>query len=273
MPVEHDLIKKCPLFRDLTDAECELLAPLLTYDTFPKDYLIFKEREPGHAMYFIESGEVTFYTLDAAGNPKTFRTLNAGAFFGEISLLTDQTRSAYARADTEVFALRLPGEHLDAFLRAVPRIASSMMREMAVRLRTSGELLQHTLTPGIATEIEMSRTDAEKRVQSLVRGVGAIPFIIINALVFVGWILWNCVPKLRVDAPPFGYLALFVSTEALFVALLILAKQNRDEKDSDIRTDRILQNTSATEAEIQHLRNTVAGFASALYRNPSPPVK
>ncbi|EFC43344.1 predicted protein [Naegleria gruberi] len=59
---------------------------------------IVKKGEIGREMYFILKGYVQVVTEDP--EPKVLATLDAGKFFGEISVIMDQTRMASVRAGT-----------------------------------------------------------------------------------------------------------------------------------------------------------------------------
>ena len=71
------------------------------------------------------------------------------------------------------------------------------------------------------------------------------------------WVAVNAVLSRAWDPGPFSDLGLAVTIEALLVAILVLIKQNRDEKDDNIRAGLILSNTQSTEREIQHLRSRI----------------
>src|SRR5512140_2141352 len=63
----------------------------------PKGTIIFRQGDPGHEMFVIAAGRVRL-TIGAAGHEKEVAVLGPGAFFGELSLLSDEPRSATAEA-------------------------------------------------------------------------------------------------------------------------------------------------------------------------------
>lgn len=235
------------------------LASLLKYQHFPAGKPICELGAPGDTMYFIEKGEVIFYTHDAGGAAKVFRTLGVGEFFGEVAVLGRGVRSTNAKAQTEVFAWELHKKDLPKFTEAYPELAVTIMEGMALRLETSAAMLHNTVTPSIAKKLDASRTATEKRVEWLVQKFGGIPALIYNGVGILLWIAVNLMrpEKARWDSHEFGFLALFLSVEALFVAILVLAKQNRDEEDADIRNDTVMEGVQTTPVEIMHLREKV----------------
>ncbi|MBC8103838.1 MAG: cyclic nucleotide-binding domain-containing protein [Cytophagales bacterium] len=258
------LLEKMPFLRSLSETQRTALTDLTTYSTFPENHLICREGTIGEAMYFIESGEVLSYTHDAGGARKEFRALGPGEFFGEVALLSGGTRSSNVVAIREVSVYALHHENLNAFLQVHPDIPLSMLKEMAERLQTSGQMLRDTRTPRIAEEIALDRTGAEKRVQTAVQRIGGLSFLFFNLTACGVWMGANRLLARPLDSREFGFLALFLGVEGFVMTVLVLAKQNRDEKDSDIRTNRILTNTYTTDQQIQQLSEKVEALSQEL---------
>lgn len=90
----------------------DLLAENLRNRYFPKGHVIYKEGEPGHAMYFLNSGSVEVFTKDGVKNIR-----KAGDCFGEGALLhPKQIRSASIRCITPVHAIEINREYFEKFL-------------------------------------------------------------------------------------------------------------------------------------------------------------
>src|SRR5579871_2748216 len=136
MPVDVKLLEQTPAFHALQPQQRDMLAKLLHYRQFPVGKTICEQGHRGDTMYFIEKGEIVFYTHDAAGAEKVFRTLKAGDYFGEVAVFGRGIRSVNARARSEVFALELHRENVDAFVRACPEMALTMLKAMAHRMDT-----------------------------------------------------------------------------------------------------------------------------------------
>lgn len=265
MPVDLKLLEATPTFRALKPEQRVALAGLLKYEHFPAGEPISEMGHRGETMYFIEKGEVVLYTHDAGGEEKIFRTLGVGDFFGEVSLLGRGVRSANAKAKTEVFAWELHKKDFALFAEAYPEMVVTIMKGMAHRLETSTAMLHHTVTPSIADKIDKSRTDTERFVELIVLKVGHVNWLIYNV---VGCGLWMIVNRLLPhpwDTPEFGKLALALAFEALLVTILVLAKQNRDEKDANIRNDTIMEKVQTTPIEIMHLREQVKVLAELIH--------
>jgi CRP-like cAMP-binding protein len=87
-------------------------------------------RKSAARMYFLAEGEVAL-TVGA----KPLDTIRAGEIFGEMAVLSDQPRSAAARARTDCRAWSLGAEELRVALKRVPEFALMLMSVMFDRLR------------------------------------------------------------------------------------------------------------------------------------------
>ena len=63
---------------------------------------------------------------------------------------------------------------------------------------------------------------------------GSVRFILANAAIIAGWLLWNLLapPGLRFD-PGLGLLQLAITAEALFLSAFVLMSQNRQSRQAD----------------------------------------
>ena len=96
--------------------------------------LIFKERDTGADMFIIRSGRVELLK-EYAGQERQIAQLEVGDFFGEMSLLEDQTREVSARAVGPVELLRIDASTFDRIVQEAPEIPVRMLRKLARRLR------------------------------------------------------------------------------------------------------------------------------------------
>jgi CRP-like cAMP-binding protein len=92
----HEILKQIPVFQDLTAFELKFVVPILHQREFQKDELIFREGEAGNGMYIVQSGRVEILGRSASGADVLYATLFDRQFFGELSLVDGQPRSASA---------------------------------------------------------------------------------------------------------------------------------------------------------------------------------
>jgi CRP-like cAMP-binding protein len=104
-----------PLFKDLSKEALADIARLLLLRHIPAGEMVFKQSDPGEAMYIVDSGTIEAMA-ESPGKPRELigRFVD-GDFFGEAALLTGKTRSftAYAIANTNLWGLyRTDFDHL-----------------------------------------------------------------------------------------------------------------------------------------------------------------
>jgi len=80
----------------------------------PKGAVIFRQGDPGNEMFVISEGRIQL-TIGKGGHEKVVNTLGPGEFFGELSLLSEEPRSATATA-VENSALLAIGRDVFAML-------------------------------------------------------------------------------------------------------------------------------------------------------------
>jgi hypothetical protein len=95
---------------------------------------IFKERDSGADMYIIRNGQVELLKQHG-GAERQILLLEAGDFFGEMSLLEGEPRELSARAVGPVELLRIDASTFDRIVQEAPEIPVRMLRKLCKRLR------------------------------------------------------------------------------------------------------------------------------------------
>jgi CRP/FNR family cyclic AMP-dependent transcriptional regulator len=132
-------LRTIPLFSSVSDEDLESIASLLIERRFPKHKTIVEEGLPGDYMYVIREGRVKVTKLSGDGREKILELLEAGSFFGEMSLLDSAPRSASVKALTEVRVLALARNDFLNVLRRSPDLALAVIQELTQRLRQQDE--------------------------------------------------------------------------------------------------------------------------------------
>ena len=103
--------------------------------TLPAGHVLFREGDPDGSMFYILSGAVE---LTKGGRP--LRTMQAGEYFGEMSLLLGTPRTATAASVAEATrVVPINRGNFDTILRENPGIVQTILREMAQRLKVTSE--------------------------------------------------------------------------------------------------------------------------------------
>jgi CRP-like cAMP-binding protein len=110
-----DLFLACsPLFSSLTPGEREEVFERFRLYKVPVKTILFKGGDSPESLYMIKSGEVEIYTQDRHGKSVTLATLRSGNFFGEIGVLLDRPRMAFARTTQPSELFELTKQDLEA---------------------------------------------------------------------------------------------------------------------------------------------------------------
>jgi uncharacterized membrane protein len=242
MPTRTELLADIPLFSLLDERERATLAERLDDAKFPAGSSIFEAGDPGESMYIVVSGEVDIFFRNNTGRQVTVETATAGHFFGELSLLDGEPRSASARATKDVEALVVDRGDLDDFLRTRPEAALDLLAATGRRLRESANLLRHTASRDINEVEEDRRTTVMKTADWISEASGSLPFLFIHCGIFFVWIVVNVGPLGRAffggwDPFPFGLLTMVVSLEAIILSVFVLLSQNRQVARDRVRND------------------------------------
>src|SRR5207237_4824774 len=95
---------------------------------------------------------------------------------------------------------------------------------------------------------------------------GSMPFVLLHALLFGGWIVWNMgwIRGLPAFDPTFVILAMAASVEAIFLSTFVLISQNRMQAAAEKRAELDLQISLLAEHEVTQLMNLLDAVAHRL---------
>jgi CRP-like cAMP-binding protein len=137
-----ELLHRHPLLRRLSSAQVERFASVGEFELFQSGEAIVVEGSLGDAFYLLLSGTTTV-TIARVSLP--LATLEAGEFFGEMSLLEPNTRSATVRAAELCEVFRVPNFNLANFLQddsgALSLVLVAIVRTLSERLRRTNQLV------------------------------------------------------------------------------------------------------------------------------------
>ncbi len=121
-----------PLFARLNERQLEALISRIDLMTLAPGQVLFREGEHGDSLIVIAEGEVI---VEAMGPPPVEPTvLSAGAFFGEVTLITDHPRMTTVTAKTMVEALRIDRDALAFVVARHPEVVTALLRFVRDRL-------------------------------------------------------------------------------------------------------------------------------------------
>jgi CRP-like cAMP-binding protein len=157
-------LSRIDLFAPLEEHDRETLAKGMRHVSFARGEEIIRQGEPGDSLYLIHEGEVSV-RLNVEGVEREVATLDAGKFFGEMSLLTGEPRRATCSAKNDVQCYVVDQRAFRLILDAKPSIAEEISSLLGTRqMALEGE------REGLSAEVRARRAaDASSRVLSKIR--------------------------------------------------------------------------------------------------------
>ncbi len=138
-------LQRMPLLSVLPPETTALLERRATRRAFRRGQIVFRKGDPGSSMFLIVEGQVKMILPSEGGEEVLLGVLDAGDFFGDLSIIDGQPRSAtiVATEPTETVVIRR-----DEFLGAIdanPRVAFDLLRILARRLRQTDEFVEDAI--------------------------------------------------------------------------------------------------------------------------------
>ena len=148
-----DHLKNVPIFADLSNSDLEKISNKTILRNYNKGQVILLEESKGETFFVIKTGEVKVTKLSDDGREVILAILGESDFFGEMSLLDGEGRSANIVANEDSAVLTLSRNNFLSCLESYPKIAISLLEELAVRLRKSDKHIE-----------SLSLSDSEHRI-------------------------------------------------------------------------------------------------------------
>jgi CRP-like cAMP-binding protein/small-conductance mechanosensitive channel len=151
-------VESMDLFVGLTDTERHFLADHLRYAPFAAGETMTRQGAAAHWLYIVTSGRAEVRKHTETGETATVAAINAPGFFGEMSLMTGEPRSADVVAVTDVECYRLDKEGFQKIIVARPKIAEEMSTTLATR-----RVELSTVSLGLDAEAKKARVATEQQ--------------------------------------------------------------------------------------------------------------
>lgn len=132
-----------PFFGGLPDLSLDLLMSMLVERRFEAGSTVVAEGEPGRSMFIVKSGRLAVSKRTNSGRVIPISVLQPGDFFGEMTLIEMQNRSATVVADAPTVLYELTAKNLyacyKADIHAYVIVLQNINRELCRRLRRADE--------------------------------------------------------------------------------------------------------------------------------------
>ncbi len=150
--VLDNLLAISPLFSSLSAKDREEVLNRFQTLSIPEETFLFKGGDPPHSLYLIKKGEVEIFTQDRRGKRVILGKLGCGQLFGEIGVLLNTPRMAFAKTTQATELLELSKSDFDELIQKHPHlqaIAKEISSKRLVRMK-------EVLSQGIAERVKES---------------------------------------------------------------------------------------------------------------------
>lgn len=130
-----DLIRRVPLFAQLTDDQAEIMANAVVKRRYKRGEFLVEQGQRSNTLFILLSGRARVITSHTRGREVILATMGQGDYIGEMSLIDNEPHSATVRAEVQTDVLILGGND---FARCMPdpsSMAFMVMRGLTQRLR------------------------------------------------------------------------------------------------------------------------------------------
>jgi len=146
MPLDLELLRKTDLFKGLSKEDLGKITGISAKEAFEQGKQIFAEGDKGDRFYLILSGEVRISKIIPGVGEEALKVLKKGDYFGEMSLIDEEPRSAYAIANSNVELLVIDkhdfGKLLEEDKELAYKLLWSLVRTLSQRLRETNEKIK-----------------------------------------------------------------------------------------------------------------------------------
>jgi CRP/FNR family cyclic AMP-dependent transcriptional regulator len=140
-----------PFFGGVGDGSLDLLISMLVERRFEAGGSVVAEGEPGRSMFVVHSGRLAVSKTAADGGVIRMGALGSGDFFGEMTLIEMQNRSANVTAESETVLYELTAQQLyrlyKADIQTYVIVLQNINRELCRRLRRADQRYAELQSP------------------------------------------------------------------------------------------------------------------------------
>jgi CRP-like cAMP-binding protein len=149
----QDLLRLHPFLGALTDSETQALLKGARYRQVAPGEIVFLRNDPGDGLYGVLAGSVLMVVDSAEGKELVLNKHGVGEFFGEVSLLDGEGRSATAVAYEPSKLVHIGADRLLAFLKQRPEAMLRVVRLLCARMRRVTHLVEDSLFLDVSTRL------------------------------------------------------------------------------------------------------------------------
>ena len=137
----------------------------VSIEKYPAGGVIFSEGDAGSSLYVVVAGKIKIYRGLSEGTVVEITNFSNNEFFGEMSFMDNQTRSASASALEETTLVNISSESFEEFSKKFPnaafRLHKNVISEIQARLRRTNERYSYHVIWGKTMKDALSKNYEE----------------------------------------------------------------------------------------------------------------
>jgi CRP/FNR family transcriptional regulator, cyclic AMP receptor protein len=155
----QDVARKCDylltmdIFREFTPGEIYALEHQTEMRTCVRGQVLYSQDDRAEALFLLKRGRVQIYRLTPAGKRLELATIEAGTFFGEMPLLGESLRHAFAEAAEESLVCVMSRADVERLIRERPDVALRMVEVLGKRLADREARLEELAYRNVAARL------------------------------------------------------------------------------------------------------------------------
>ena len=141
--IQFQQIKKISIFDNISESDIRRLLEFSSLEKYAADETIFHEKDKGSSLYIVVSGKVKIYRILPDNTSHEITNFTENEFFGEMSFMDNEARSANAISLCETLLINLTSDNFERFSQdnqsAAFRFHKNIISEIQSRLRRTND--------------------------------------------------------------------------------------------------------------------------------------
>lgn len=139
---KHAYLLTMEIFRDLAPDEIQRFEQQTVMRTCPRGQVLYAQEDHAEALFLLKRGQVRLYRLTAGGKRLELAQMGPGTFFGEMPLLGESLRHAFAEVAEDAVVCVMSRRDVEWLIQRHPSVALRMLEVLGQRLANREERLE-----------------------------------------------------------------------------------------------------------------------------------
>jgi CRP-like cAMP-binding protein len=136
------IIGRLPFFRHLSQDAIVEINYLFEDNDMAAEQVVYFEGDPGMNLYLVATGKVKLMRHALSGREVLLDILQAGEYFGQLSITSQQGYSETAIAQTDCCILQISARNFEKVLSRYPDVTIKVLKAVGQRLEESQEIIK-----------------------------------------------------------------------------------------------------------------------------------